>query len=373
MHRDPGRAARDAPDVPGRRRGPDDLHPAGWQEPPRAHLRVARAVRLRGDAGVRGERGEAAPAEDGIPRAPRRGRDAAQGAPARARRRRDPELSRVRPHRRRGGPGDTARGGPAARGGVQAHAEDHGRDAVSQVLVTGAQQGIGRAMALAFARAGAAVGVNYLDDRDAAERVAGEAPALGAERVVVQGGDEAREIVETAARGLGGLDVLINNAGVYPRVPFLDMTERDWDYVLDVNLKGTFFCAQAAARAMIAGGRHGSIINLASQAIRGAVRGTHYTASKGGVVALTRAIALELAPHKIRVNALAPGPPDAAPAAPGHRGARARRDVGGGPARPHGPAGGHRRRRGVPRPRRGAPHHRPDHSRERRPVPAVAS
>jgi 3-oxoacyl-[acyl-carrier protein] reductase len=171
-------------------------------------------------------------------------------------------------------------------------------------------------MALAFARAGAAVGVNYLDDRDAAERVASEARALGAKCVLVQGDvarvDEAAAMVDAVARDLGGLDVLVNNAGVYPRVPFLDMRERDWDYVLDVNLKGTFFCAQAAARAMIAGHRAGSIINLASQAIRGAVRGTHYTASKGGVVALTRAIALELAPHRIRVNAIAPGLTDTA-------------------------------------------------------------
>ncbi len=171
-------------------------------------------------------------------------------------------------------------------------------------------------MALAFARGGASVGLNYLDDRGAAERVAGEARALGAKCALVQGDvsrvDEAGAMVDLVARDLGGLDVLVNNAGVYPRVPFLDMRESDWDYVLDVNLKGTFFCAQAAARAMIAGGRRGSIINLASQAIRGAVRGTHYTASKGGVVALTRAIALELAPHGIRVNAIAPGLTDTA-------------------------------------------------------------
>jgi NAD(P)-dependent dehydrogenase (short-subunit alcohol dehydrogenase family) len=111
---------------------------------------------------------------------------------------------------------------------------------------------------------------------------------------------------------LGGLDVLVNNAGVYPRVPFLDMRESDWDLVLDVNLKGGFFCAQAAARAMIAGHRRGSVINMASQAIRGAVRGVHYSASKGGVVAMTRAMALELAPHGIRVNAIAPGLTDTA-------------------------------------------------------------
>jgi len=171
-------------------------------------------------------------------------------------------------------------------------------------------------MAVAFARAGADVAVNFLDDRAAAERVAGEVRALGGKAVTIQGDvarvDEAHAMVELAARELGGLDVLVNNAGVYPRVPFLEMRERDWDYVIDVNLKGTFFCAQAAARAMIAAARRGSIINLGSQAIRGAVRGTHYTASKGGVVALTRAMALELAPHGIRVNAIAPGLTDTA-------------------------------------------------------------
>jgi NAD(P)-dependent dehydrogenase (short-subunit alcohol dehydrogenase family) len=178
-------------------------------------------------------------------------------------------------------------------------------------LVTGAQQGIGRAIALAFTREGADVGINYLDDRGAAEQLAQEIRTTGRRAVLVPG-DVARpatgqEIVAPLVRELGGVDILVNNAGVYPRVAFLEMRESDWDLVLDVNLKGGFFCAQAAARAMIAGGRHGSIINLASQAIRGAVRGVHYSASKGGVVAMTRAMALELAPHRIRVNAIAPG------------------------------------------------------------------
>ena len=183
-------------------------------------------------------------------------------------------------------------------------------------LVTGAQQGIGQAIALAFAREGADVGVNYLDDRNAAEKVVQEVRGAGRRAVLVQA-DVAQAsgidaMIAKIVGELGGLDVLVNNAGVYPRVPFLEMRERDWDLVLDVNLKGGFFCAQAAARAMIAARRRGSVINMASQAIRGAVRGVHYSASKGGVVAMTRAMALELAPHGIRVNAIAPGLTDTA-------------------------------------------------------------
>src|SRR5262245_2131720 len=184
------------------------------------------------------------------------------------------------------------------------------------VLVTGAQQGIGKGIALAFAQDGSDVGINYLDDRNDAEAVAAGVRAAGRRAALIQGDvsqpTQAQAMVEAVQAELGVPDVLVNNAGMYPRVAFLDMRESDWDFVLDINLKGGFFCAQAAARAMIAAGRPGSIINLASQAIRGAVRGVHYSASKGGVVAMTRAMALELAPHRIRVNAIAPGLTDTA-------------------------------------------------------------
>src|SRR5947199_10465851 len=114
---------------------------------------------------------------------------------------------------------------------------------------------------------------------------------MGRRATLVQGDvsvpAHAEAIVVTVARELGGIDVLVNNAGVFPRVPFLEMSEGDWDYVLDVNLKGSFFCAQAAAKSMIAGGRKGSIINLTSgAAYRGSARGVHYCASKGGVLSM---------------------------------------------------------------------------------------
>jgi NAD(P)-dependent dehydrogenase (short-subunit alcohol dehydrogenase family) len=183
-------------------------------------------------------------------------------------------------------------------------------------LVTGAQQGIGHAIAVALARAGADVGVNYLDDRAAAERVAAEIHATGRRACLVPGdvsrARDAETMVDTVARELGSPGILVNNAGVFPRVDFLAMTEADWDHVLDVNLKGSFLCAQATARRMVTAARGGAIVNLSSVAMRGAPLGVHYSASKAGVMGLTRAMALALAPHRIRVNAIAPGLTDTA-------------------------------------------------------------
>jgi 3-oxoacyl-[acyl-carrier protein] reductase len=183
-------------------------------------------------------------------------------------------------------------------------------------LVTGAQQGIGRAIAVALARDGADVGVNYLDDSSAAGRVADEIRGLGRRAIAVQADvSQAASVgamVRAVVDALGPPEVLVNNAGVFPRASFLDLEEREWDQVLDINLKGSFLCAQAVARALVAAKRPGAIVNISSSAVRGDPRGVHYSASKAGIVGLTRAMALALAPHDIRVNAIAPGLTDTA-------------------------------------------------------------
>ena len=184
-------------------------------------------------------------------------------------------------------------------------------------LVTGAQQGIGAAIAIALAREGVDVAINYLDGAAEAGAVAAAVRAHGGKAVLVAGDvaaeDTPARLIEATVAAFGRIDILVNNAGVFPRVDFLTMTGPDWDFVHSINLKATCFIAQAAARAMVASGIHGSIVSLASSAMYGASpRGVHYAASKGGIVSLTRAMATELAPHRIRVNAIAPGLTDTA-------------------------------------------------------------
>ena len=183
-------------------------------------------------------------------------------------------------------------------------------------LVTGAQQGIGKAIALAYGREGADVVVNYLDDSGLAEEIVGQIRQAGPRAVAVQGSvAQPDDICAMLAAGeeFGGITILANNAGIFPRVAFLDMSEAQWDEVLGVNLKGAFLCTQGVTRQIVARGQPGAVINLASgAAFRSSPCGVHYVSSKAGIVGLTRATALELAPHRIRVNAIAPGTTDTA-------------------------------------------------------------
>ena len=188
------------------------------------------------------------------------------------------------------------------------------RDKVA--VVTGAQQGIGMAIAMAFAGEGAAVVINYLDDQAAADKAVGSIVEAGGQATAVAGNVAAPANIErmmAAADAYGGINILVNNAGIFPRVDFLAMTEADWGSVHNINLKAGFFCAQSAARRMIAAGQGGAIINIASvAAYSGPPLGVHYAASKGGVIAMTRALAMALASDDIRVNAIAPGLTDTA-------------------------------------------------------------
>jgi glucose 1-dehydrogenase len=179
-------------------------------------------------------------------------------------------------------------------------------------LVTGSSSGIGRAIALRFAREGADVAVHYNREEDEARAAAAEIEALGRRAVALGAnvGDaaEAQGLVAAAIAALGRLDILVNNAGVEIREPFLDVSEAHYDLVLDVNLKGAFFAAQAAARHMVERGEGGRIVNVSSIHEDVAfVEYAPYTASKGGIRMVTRTICQELAPHGITVNDIAPG------------------------------------------------------------------
>jgi len=180
-------------------------------------------------------------------------------------------------------------------------------------LVTGARRGIGKGIALALAEAGAKVVVTDIDEKECQE-VVKEIEKLGskglAKKLDVTNKKEVEEAVKLAVDKFGKLDILVNNAGICPFKPFLELTEEDWDKVLDINLKGYFFCAQAAAKEMVKQ-KWGRIINIASVAMGqigiGFPNIVHYVASKGGVAGMTEALAVELAPFNINVNAIAPG------------------------------------------------------------------
>jgi len=185
-------------------------------------------------------------------------------------------------------------------------------------IITGAGGGIGRAHALLFAREGARVVVNDVGcardgsgQGDAAARVVGEIRALGGEAVVntdaVGTVASASRIVQAARDAFGRLDILVNNAGILRDRTLLNMTEEEWDQVLQVHLKGTFTCTQAAARLLKEQGQGGRIINTSSSSgLLGNFGQSNYGAAKAGIYALTRIAAWELARYGITVNAIAP-------------------------------------------------------------------
>lgn len=178
-------------------------------------------------------------------------------------------------------------------------------------IVTGGAMGIGAAIAARLAEAGASVVIADINHEVAEETVArikrqgGVAIAMRADASYVE---DAQDVVREAARIFGHVDILVNDAGIFPFSPALELTEAQWDHVLDINLKGTFFYAQAAAKQMIAQKTPGVIVNIASvDGLHPTGFLAHYDASKGGVVMLTKSLAKELGAYHIRVNAIAPG------------------------------------------------------------------
>jgi len=179
------------------------------------------------------------------------------------------------------------------------------------VLVTGGGHGIGRGIAEAFGATGAAV---MVADRTmvAADEVAAAITAAGGTALAValdvREAASVRTAVDHVVDRFGRVDVLVNNAGIYPNTPFLEMAQAEWDAVFDTNVRGIFLVSQAVATAMVAQGRGGRIINISSGAAEsGRAGASHYCSTKAAVNMLTRVMALELSPHGITVNAVAPG------------------------------------------------------------------
>jgi 3-oxoacyl-[acyl-carrier protein] reductase len=180
-------------------------------------------------------------------------------------------------------------------------------------IVTGARRGMGHAIALALAREGANVVVSDISREDC-QKVVDEIEKLGRKGLAVKcdvsSSNDVEDMVKRTVAEFGRVDILVNNAGILTFKPFLELTDEDWDKTLNVNLRGQFLCARAAGRFMIKN-KWGRIINIASISSGGCGIAfpliAHYTASKGGVTALTEALALELTSQGVNVNAICPG------------------------------------------------------------------
>ncbi|MEJ7871767.1 MAG: 3-oxoacyl-ACP reductase family protein [Rubrobacteraceae bacterium] len=178
-------------------------------------------------------------------------------------------------------------------------------------LVTGAGRGIGREIALAFAREGASVGVNDLTGEGVVETV-GDVEGMGREALAlpadVSPADGARGIVEAFIQRFGRVDVLVNNAGVFDESPVASMPVETWDRMIRINLRSVFLCTRFILPHMVRS-RSGRVINVSSQlAIKGGADLAHYCAAKAGIIGFTKSLALEVAPHNVTVNSIAPGP-----------------------------------------------------------------
>jgi len=178
-------------------------------------------------------------------------------------------------------------------------------------IVTGSSQGIGAAVALAYAAEGARVCVNYYSYAEGAQQVVQRIRAQGGEAIAVQAdvsqADQVQRMVRATREAFGPIDVLVNNAGSYPRCKWEDITEEIWDRIIDVNLKSQFLCAKAVTDEMCTR-RSGKIINVGSVTFLVGMKNiAHYISAKGGVIGLTRALARELGEYNICVNCIIPG------------------------------------------------------------------
>ena len=180
-------------------------------------------------------------------------------------------------------------------------------------IVTGGSQGIGRAIALELAEHGADVVVNFNKNLDGAKAAIKEILSLRRRAMIIQGDvskkSDVDQMVQTTLKEFGKIDILVNNAGIYVPRPLEDLSEEDWDRVIEVNLKGVFLCSQAVGKHLIQRKSGGSIINVASIAsLMPEIYAGAYTPSKAGVIGLTHLLAVEWAKYGIRANSLDPGP-----------------------------------------------------------------